>query len=106
MPKWDQDTKIKINSPNMDDFEIKIGDDFRVTKDELNFILEYKSKITKGKNKGDYKWELVGYYDNMALVAEELLDAMPLKSSKMRDDLASVIHVYEDAKTKIIKALK
>lgn len=44
---------------------IKINEDYRVTSDPLNYMLQERYIIQSGKNKGEPAWKTLGYHTTL-----------------------------------------
>lgn len=88
--------------------EILVQDKFKITSDkELNYVVEVKTINKTGKNIGKERWSIFGYYHNLAHLAEDLLDAMPMDSeAKSIDNLVKAVYSSRDAILEAIKQTK
>lgn len=88
--------------------EILVQDKFKITSDkELNYVVEVRTIRKSGKNKGSEAWGIFGYYPNLAHLAEDLLDAMPMDSdAKSIEELVKAVYSSRDAIVEAIKQIK
>ena len=50
--------------------QININENWRISTDTHNFIIEQKSIVEKGKSKGEVKWKQMGFYPKMHQAVE------------------------------------
>lgn len=83
--------------------DMKITDDYKISSDEHNIILEKKRVSKKGKINS---WSVVGYYPMFEMAADELVEKnireMDAKSLK---ELSNSIEALKDAIKRLHKPL-
>lgn len=54
--------------------ELKIGENYRITTDSLNFILEKQVEVKPKDKPARMEWKQIGYYGNVAHIIDRVLN--------------------------------
>jgi hypothetical protein len=86
------------------DFKMIVLGDFRVRKnDKLNWCVEKKHILSRGKNTGQESWKVIGFYTSLATGATALLDKIVDESD--HETIGELITTIKDAKKAIVSAV-
>ena len=82
---------------------IKINEDYRITSDKMNIILEQKKIIEKGDNAGQVRYEQIAFFQNLERLYNHFLKReIFLSDAESFKELISVVERVE----KLIKEIK
>lgn len=65
--------------------EIRLHDDYRITTDKYQYVLQERRIVKEGKAAGEEAWDIIGYYSKLEHALERFVD-IRVKSS----DLTSI----------------
>jgi hypothetical protein len=81
---------------------IRLSEDYQLTSDKYQYILQERKIPEKGKEKGKERWDNVGYYSRLNTALESYID-MRVKGSDKQSVADLLRHLKEI--TKEVKAL-
>ncbi len=90
---------------------IQILDDYRITADKMNIVLQekYEKKDGKGKNAkgtGEYDWKDIGYHNRFDTLAKSLVNKEIIKSIHNVDSFPEILIHIEKLEKQITNYLK
>ena len=74
--------------------EIKLHDDYRLTSDRYQYILQERKVPQKGKNIGKEYWDNIGYYSKLQNALDDYID-MRVKLSDVKSITEIINHLKE-----------
>jgi hypothetical protein len=81
---------------------IRLSEDYQLTSDKYQYILQERKIAEKGKQKGKERWDNVGYYSKLNQALESYID-MRVKDSD-NNSVAGLLSYLKEI-TKEVKAL-
>ena len=79
--------------------ELKINDNYKITTDSMNYIMNEKQVVKSGKKKGQVKWKSIGYYSSLESLFNNYFDVRLMKSNA--NGLSEVLKVCKEIKEEI-----
>ena len=79
--------------------ELKINDNYKITTDSMNYIMNEKQVVKSGKKKGQVKWKSIGYYSSLESLFNNYFDVRLMKSNA--NGLSEVLEVCKEIKEEI-----
>lgn len=83
---------------------LMIGTDYRLTADDLQWVLERRTEAKKADAKNPYTWHLVGYYPRLEQAFDSLLE-YKLKAADMAE-FKSLIWLLGETRKEIREAIR
>ena len=74
--------------------EIKLHDDYRLTSDRYQYILQERRISQKGENIGKEYWGNIGYYSNLQIALDDYVDKR-VKLSDVKSITEIINHLKE-----------
>lgn len=73
---------------------IRLNEDYQLTSDRLQYILQERKVSTKGKNIGKEYWENIGYYSKLQNAIDDYVD-MRVRASDAKSIAEIITHIKE-----------
>lgn len=73
---------------------IRLNEDYQLTSDRLQYILQERKVSTKGENIGKEYWDNVGYYSKLQNAIDDYID-MRVRASDAKSIAEIITHIKE-----------
>lgn len=83
---------------------INVNDDFQIAIEDRNFQILKREVKVKGKNIGDEKWVSEGYFYEMEILCDQLLDLMVMNAPET-ETIEELKDAVMEAKAEILDAI-
>jgi hypothetical protein len=85
-------------------FEVYIGEDYKLTTDKLNVIINQKYIKKNKEGNEEEAWKQIGFYPNLEQACTRLLDK-EINQAYVKD-VKELLATIREAKNEIVKAVK
>ena len=79
--------------------ELQINDNYKITTNSRNYIMNEKQTVQSGENKGEIKWVNIGYYPSLESLFNNYFDVRLMRSNA--NGLSEILEVCEKIKGEI-----
>ena len=83
---------------------IRLSEDYQITSDKYQYMLQERKVPTKGENIGKEYWDNIGYYNKLQTVLEDYVDMRVRTSNK--NSVAELITYLKEIKKEVTNMMK